>query len=286
MNDTCGKIEVRDGNVSATTPLPLMKALVATGIYGIVFYALLEDGFPFRHFALSYLIVFAVTTLIWGWYVLRLRITTTFDSHAKTASRRNLLFTVESIPFSDIADVTKVRESGEGAYFKIAMKKDPLGAGRRLTGTYVDGEAEYEFFKEHALPAIEEMLDTARKESGEVAEEQLTELPENPVSYRKIGALYVRRMWWGVCAAVAVGLYIIISALRSGDSGVALIGVGAILFTLVLIHSITLDTENRKILMGRAFGYWNKSYDMARASRASNSSAPTPTASTPERSPP
>ena len=262
MNETCGNLEINGDVITMKTSLRLMKTLVATGVYGIILYALLEDGFPFRTFTLPYLIVFLVATLPWGWYVSRQKTTTSFVPGEKTVYRRNLLHTTHTLPFSEIAGLTRVLDSSGDVFFKIALKKDPLGAGLRVTDNYRDGDTEYEFFRTKALGAVEAMLESdAPSQQDEPAP---ATLPDTPLRYRKTGPVYERRVWKGVCGTVAFGLVVMAQGIRSGKAGWALFGIGIMLFSLVIINSIVLDTANRKILIGRAFGLWKKSYAMER----------------------
>lgn len=263
MNETCGNMEINGDVVTMKTSLRLMKTLVATGIYGVILYALLEDGFPFRTFTLPYLIVFLIATAIWGWYVSRQKTTTTFVPGEKTVYRRNLIRTTHTLPFSEIAGLTRVLDADGDVFYKIALKKDPLGAGLRVTDNYRDGDAEYEFFKSKVLGTAEAMIEADAPEREDKANTPAT-LPETPLRYRKTGPLYERRVWKGPATAISLGAAVVLIGAQTGRGPLALLGVAVMLFSLVSLNYTALDTANRKIIIGRAFGFWKKSYAMER----------------------
>lgn len=264
-NVNTGNIAMEDKRIAITMPFYWLRGIIATGIYGLFLFILIEDGFPLRHFSIGNLVVFLVTTAIWLWYVARQKTVTTFDAIDKKAYRRNPLYTMNEVDFADIAEITAVSESGTGGggtYFKIALKKDRLGKGIRITDSYKETDLEMLRLTNTVLPAVAKMLEEA--EGGGETAERKTGFPENPSCYRKVDAHYVFNRAGRAMCVVLVGLAILALGLYKGEWVLWAAGIAIALYSLVIIVAIDMDTAARTITLNRAFGLWKKSLPMKR----------------------
>lgn len=114
-------VQVEDDRVTVTMPFSWLKGVLATAIYGVIFFAVVSDGFPIQTFTLPYVIVFGVSTLLWLWYISRQRAVVVFDGFESQAHRRNLFYALGSIDFTDIAEVASVSETGEWIFWALGI---------------------------------------------------------------------------------------------------------------------------------------------------------------------
>lgn len=178
-------VVVEENRVTIAMPFAWLGGIVATGIYLVLLYALVDDGFPFRRISLGYLIAFLIFTAAWLWYMAGRRVVTVFDAHDRRAHRRNLLYAMPSIDFADIAEITAVH-AGNTIFYKIALKTNKLGKGIRISASYQGTDLEHLRLAQKALPAIDAML-AAGNDSRAAAVNQ-AKLAENPACYIKTGS--------------------------------------------------------------------------------------------------
>lgn len=286
-----GNISVEDEQVSVTLPFDYFGALIATGAYGLILFAMVDDGFPLRRITLPYLVMFVIATLVWGWFMARRRIVTTFDGRERKVYRRNLLGMVKTIDFARIGSVTPVENtgmfSGGGSHYSIKLADDRHGKGYTLTNTTTAANPERVFFLTAALPKIQEMFsaddvqtadgggtsETSRAATGETG----NAVPERTRFFRQRNGVYTRRKTFIAIGATFLGLMMLGSAIVVGVSGKdsdmtsMLIsgGLGALLawFGMTRIAKVELDTQERKIRMCNWLGFRRKrSYDFTQFS--------------------
>lgn len=160
--------------------------------------------------------------------------------------------------------MTESGSGSSGTYFRIALKKDPLGKGRRLTDSLSDTDPDLLYFADTAMPAIAAMLGDAGAPAENAQRESAAVMPAVTVAYTHMGDRYVRKFRIRSALVLAGALALGIHGIAASNSGTLLFGAGLLVFCLVLIDTITLDTAGRNVLVGRAFGFWTKSYPMAR----------------------
>lgn len=257
-------ITIEANRVTVTSPFYWLKGIIAIGVYCVFMYALLDEGAA-RILSPGFAIAFLIATALMVWYVARQKTVAVFDGFEKRLYRRNMLYTMNEADFSDIAEVVSISESGTGGsgiHFKVAFKEDRLGKGLPVTQSYRESDEEFQYFVEFALPAINAMLAEAE---GAGAERTAAAVSlDNPTFYTKEGARYVRRRWAPVLATIAVGAFVFVIGAAKGEAVLYGAGIVAMLFSLLIIHTITFDIERKTITFGRAFGKWNSVFSMDR----------------------
>lgn len=262
-------IDVSERQITITKPFKIIPGVIATLIFAIILYALVEDGFPLRHIRTPYLIALVVSTLVWTWYVARLKTTTVFDADSRTICRKNLFGMGKTLRFDEVADITLVIKdegSWQGEYFKISAKNNRFGKGYILTKTYSDFDDELEHLRHVVvleirtiLGVVEEGVDTtnAQPEEGRT-QTGIPALPEAPRFFSKSGAVYSRRFWRQIMFYVIVALGFLIWGLV--DKNYFAAGVGAIFLIAAccMPAKVSLDTDTNMVRLFLCFGYWQR----------------------------
>lgn len=179
-------ILVEDNRVTVTGTLPLMRVLIPFLLYVTAVLILLETGLA--EAAVVPCVLFAVSTLLLAACLSEARVVTVFDGFEKTVHRRNLIRRMAGIPFPDIDRIALVDEAG-AAFYEIALKKNRLGKGVRLTRNYGNGDEEFLYLALRALPLVSAMLGYPDRDSDPRA------AVENPVFYSRDGDKYILTMW-------------------------------------------------------------------------------------------
>lgn len=257
------KVIVEENRVSLTVSLDWLRAGLATAAYAFILYALFDYGFPHRRFSLTSLVVFLAFSAAWLWYVARQKSVAVFDANDRKVHRRNLLYGLPDIDFSEIAEITAVGESGGGSggtYFKIAFKADKLGKGVRITDNYRGTDLEFVHLTQKALPAITAMLEA----DNAGAPDRSAGLVENPSRYVKTGSQYVQKRWGRIGGAIAIGLVLLVYGFQKGAFGLCLGGAAVLLYSVFVVNVVVLDTAAKTITLAKAFGFWKSTYAMER----------------------
>jgi hypothetical protein len=262
-------VAVSDRQVTITKPFKIIPGVIATLIFGIFLYALVEDGFPLRHTRTPYLVVFVAATLIWLWYVARLKTTTVFDAESGTIRRKNLFGLGKTLRFDQVADVTLVvKDEGcwQGEYFKLSPKNNRFGKGYILTKTYSDFDEELEHLRHGVVPELRRMLGVV--EEGTAATDAQPEerrkqtdtptLPEAPRFFSKSGGVYSRRFWRQITFYSVLALGFIVWGLA--DKNYIAAGLGAVFLIAACCFpaKVSLDTDTNTVRLFLCFGFWQR----------------------------
>ena len=258
-------VAIGDNRISVTIPFFWLKGIIATGVYFVFLWILIEDASP-NLLSLSFAIPFLIFTAIWAWYVSRQKIVTVFDAFDKKVYRRNMLYCMKEIDFTDIAEIIPIRVTGMGTnlvHYKIALRENRLGKGLDLTDGYKDTHPALEYFSETALPAIQNMLAGAGAPASGA---------ENKVSlddirfFAKDGPRYTRTRTGRTVFIIVAGIAVAVLGIARSEPFLSIAGVVCVLLSLLVVHTITIDTERKEFVFGRAFGKWKKTLPMERFS--------------------
>lgn len=240
-------VSVQADRVIVSRPFDVIGGGIATVLYVLFLYALFDDGFPLRRIETGYVIAFAVSTILWLWYMSGRRMTTIFDAAEGKVYRKNLFLTEKTLDFADLGGIVEVSHRADcsgGSYFKIATRANRFGKGYRLTKTYKGADTEFLYMRTAALPAIEAMAGLEGRTEEAKAEVDLN----NPVFYSKNGGLYARRFWRRPLFFLCLGLVIVVVGWRQPN--VWTMGIGAAIAVIMLalpVTKVVLDTDNQVI---------------------------------------
>lgn len=263
-------IHVSERQITITKPFKIIPGVIATLIFAIVLYALVEDGFPLRHVKTPYLVALVVSTLVWAWYVARLKTTTVFDADSRTIRRKNLFGLAKTLRFGEVADITLViKDEGcwQGEYFKISLKNNRFGKGYILTKTYSDFDDELEHLRHVVVPEIRTILDVAEEGIDTMnaqPEEGRTQtgipvLPEAPRFFSKSGGVYSRRFWRQITFYSILALFFIIWGLADKNYIAAGLGAVFLIAASCMQSKVSLDSDTNMVRVFLCFGFWQKS---------------------------
>ncbi|MCD8351153.1 MAG: hypothetical protein LUC93_11140 [Planctomycetaceae bacterium] len=232
-------VVLEDRRAVVTRPFSILRALVATIPYGVVLGILHDEGFPFnsRNFEAN-AVVFAIATVLWLGYLVKLRRTTIFDPEEGRVTVRNLLWTEKSLLPDDITALIEVVD-GRTSYFKIAPRKDRFGKGYRFTRSFSGADARLAAMRATIIPTIEAMMGINQ---NEVAMDDID--LERPKWYSRRDGQFTRRFWRRSLLFIVICLPLIASGIMTGN--VYAIGAGSVLLflcDLLPTSKIVLDTD-------------------------------------------
>ncbi|MCD8141372.1 MAG: hypothetical protein LUE17_16680 [Planctomycetaceae bacterium] len=235
--DSCVVLE--DMRAVVVRPFSFFRALLATIPYGVVLAILHDEGFPAnaRNFEFN-AVVFAIATVLWLGYLVKLRRTTIFDPEEGRVTVRNLLWAEKTLLPDDITALVEVVD-GRTSYFKIAPRRDRFGKGYRFTRSFSGADERLIAMRATIIPAIEAMMGIHQNEVG-VNEISL----ERPKYYSRRDGQFTRRFWRRSLLFLVIYLPLIASGIMTGN--VYAIGVGSVLLFLcdfLPTSKIVFDTD-------------------------------------------
>ncbi len=259
-------IAAGEKRITITKPFKIIPAVIATAIFAFILYALLEDGFPLRQTDTPYVVVFVVSTLVWLWYIARLKTTTIFEAESGIIRRKNLLGFGKTLRFDQVADITLVvKDEGcwQGEFFKIAPKNDRFGKGYILTKTYSDFDDELEHLRHVIVPELRTMLGVAveeeMQENTEAGKSNAAPVPpEAPRFFSKSGGVYSRRFWRQIIFYLILALFFIIWGVASKNYIAAGVGAVFLLAACCFQAKVSLDTDTNMVRVYLCFGLWER----------------------------